>query len=221
MNIFELNRFFWNFAFNNPEKIKPNHCAIYYFSLEHCNRLGWKKKFGFPTSMVLEATGIKSYSVYKKAFDELVSYGFFEVIEYSKNQYSSNIIALKENYKALDKALDKSLDKAFIKHATKQSESTIQSIDSIDKQYTINNKTNNIEERKLKFADTLKPFISNYSKELIRDFYNYWTEQNQSNTKFKKELQKTWDTKRRLENWAKNDKTFFKPKQEIKKGLGI
>jgi hypothetical protein len=82
-------------------------------------------------------------------------------------------------------------------------------------------RVNNIEERKLKFADTLKPFISNYSKELIRDFYSYWTEPNKSNTKFKKELQKTWDTKRRLENWAKNDKTFYKPKQETKKGLGI
>lgn len=132
MNIFELNRYFWNFAFNNPEKIKPNHCSIYYFSLEHCNRLGWKKKFGFPTSMVLEATGIKSYSVFKKAFDELVEFGFFEVIEYSKNQYSSNIIALKENYKAPNKALDK----ALIKHDIKQSESTVQSIDSIDKQDT-------------------------------------------------------------------------------------
>ena len=136
MDIFKLNRYFWDYAFNNPEKIKPNHCAIYYFALEHCNRLGWKQKFGFPTSMVLEATGIKSYSVYKKTFDDLVEFGLFEVIEYSKNQYSSNIIALKENYKALDKALDK----AFIKHDTKQSESTRQSNDSIDKQITINNK---------------------------------------------------------------------------------
>ena len=41
------------------------------------------------------------------------------------------------------------------------------------------------------------------------------------NTKYKKELQKTWDTKRRLENWVKNDKTFYKPKQETKKGLGL
>jgi len=82
-------------------------------------------------------------------------------------------------------------------------------------------KINNIDSRKLKFADTLKPFVSIYSKELVRDFYNYWTEPNQSNTKFKKELEKTWDTKRRLDNWAKNDKTFYKPKQETKKGLGI
>ena len=120
--IYELNRSFWDFAFDNPEKIKPNHCAVYYFALEHCNRLGWKDKFGFPTSMVMEATGIKSYSVYKKAFDELVEFGFIHVIEYSRNQHSSNVIALKENNKAHSKATVKALDKALSKHNSEHSE---------------------------------------------------------------------------------------------------
>jgi len=136
MDIYKLYRNFWDYAFDNPEKIKPNHVAIYSFAIEHCNRLGWKQKFGFPTSMVLEATGIKSYSVYKKTFDDLVDYGFINVIEYSKNQYSSNIIALKENNKANDKALDK----ALTKHTPKQGQSTHQSTDSINKQ--IYNNTN-------------------------------------------------------------------------------
>jgi hypothetical protein len=57
------------------------------------------------------------------------------MIEKSKNQYSSNIIALSN----FNKALDKALDKALIKHTTKQRES----IDSIDKQY--NNKQITIE----------------------------------------------------------------------------
>ena len=72
--------------------------------------------------------------------------------------------------------------------------------------------TNNIDSRKLKFANTLKPFIDIYGRDLIKDFYGYWTEPNKSNTKFKQELQKTWDTKRRLENWAKNDINFNKNK---------
>ena len=144
MDIFKLYRNFWDFCFENPEKIKPNDIAIFSFAIEHCNRLGWKKKFGFPASMVMDATGIKSYSVYKKHLDNLVSCGFILMIEYSKNQYSSNIIALEENYKANNKANNKALDKAIIKHSTKQSESTIQStvqsIDSINK--PIYNNTN-------------------------------------------------------------------------------
>jgi len=127
---YKLSRAFWDFAFENTGKIKPIHIAIFFFAMEHCNRLGWKKNFGLPTSMVLDAITVKSYSVYKSAFDDLVEYGFFEVVQYSKNQYSSNIIALKEN----DKANTKALDKALVKHTSKQRQSTV----SIDKQVTIN-----------------------------------------------------------------------------------
>jgi len=74
---------------------------------------------------------------------------------------------------------------------------------------TVNDiKKNNIVDRKLKFASTLKPFLDFYGKDLINQFYAYWTEPNKSNTKFKQELERTWDLKRRLETWAKNDKNF-------------
>lgn len=136
LNIYDLSRSFWDFAFENPSKIKPTHCALYFFAMEHCNRLGWKDEFGLPTSMVIEAIGIKSYSVYKKTFDELVEFGFIKVVQYSKNQYSSNIIALKENCKANDKALDKALSKHMSKHMSKHLQSNM----SINRQ--IHNNTN-------------------------------------------------------------------------------
>ena len=140
MNVFDLSRSFWDFAFENPEKIKPNHIAMYFFAIEHCNRLGWKEKFGFPTGMAMEALGIKSYNTFISTLKDLVDYGFIKMVERSKNQYSANIIALSK----FNKAQYKALDKAFIKHSTKQSESTIQStvqsIDSINK--PIYNNTN-------------------------------------------------------------------------------
>ena len=71
---------------------------------------------------------------------------------------------------------------------------------------------NSIDIRKLKFADTLKPFLDKYGKEMIRKFYDYWTEPNKSNTKFKQELQKTWDVKRRLDSWSSNN--FDNKKQQ-------
>ena len=159
LDVYKLNRSFWDFAFENPTKIKPNHVAIYQFAIEHCNRLGWKKEFGFPTSMVLEATGIKSYSVFKTTFDELVNYGFIQVIEYSKNQWSSNIIALKENYKANIKALDK----ALIKHTSKHKQCTCQSTDSINIQlYNITN---------LQCTNILS-YVSDLKSDLIECFLN-------------------------------------------------
>lgn len=138
MDYFKLTRDFWDFAFENPEKIKPNHCALYLFIVEHCNRLGWKEKFGLPTTMTKDAVGIRSYNTYIQTLNDLVDFKLIKLIEKSKNQYSSNIVAILN----FDKALDKALDKAFIKHDIKQSESIVQSIDSIDKPITINNNTN-------------------------------------------------------------------------------
>mgnify|MGYP000880603929 CR=1 FL=1 len=132
INGYSLSRQWFDFCFENPEKIRPNHTALYFFIIEHCNRLGWKDKFGLPTTVTMEAIGIKSYNTYKKTLEELISFGFVEMIEKSKNQYSANIIALSN----FDKALDKALDKAVI-CSIKKSESTIQStgesISSINK----------------------------------------------------------------------------------------
>jgi hypothetical protein len=136
MDVFKLSRQWFDWCFENPEKISPNHTALYFFCIEHCNRLGWKERFGLPTTMAKEAIGIRSYNTYINTLNDLVAFGFVSLIEKSKNQYSSNIIALSK----FDKTLDNALDKALIKHTTKQYESTQQSIDSIDIQETINNK---------------------------------------------------------------------------------
>ena len=65
-----------------------------------------------------------------------------------------------------------------------------------------------LEERKLKFASTLTEYNTEYPRPMIKAFYEYWTEPNKSGTKFKQELEKTWDLKRRLNTWAQNDKSF-------------
>ena len=222
MNSYELSRKWFDWCFDNPEKVKPNHTALYFFCIEHCNRLGWQEKFGLPTEMSKSAIGIHSYNTYTKTLNELIEWGFIKMIQKSKNQYSSNIIALSN----FNKASTEALDKAMIKHASKQSESTGESIDSINKQVnkeTINKET--IEQRKLKFASTLKPFIDKFGKSLLNDFYRYWTEPNKSGTKFRQEMEKTWDIERRIETWAKNDSTFnkadFNKKQDTLKNVNI
>ncbi|VDH16730.1 Uncharacterised protein [Algoriella xinjiangensis] len=156
MNSYNLSRFLFDYSFEYAGRIKPNHIAVYFFAIEHCNRLGWKEQFGFPTSMVMEAVGISSYNTFIKVLNELVEYGFIEMIQKSKNQYQSNIIALSN----FDKALDKALDKSILNHLTNQDESTEQSSvqisDSINKQQTnkpINNKQQTIDSSSSNFSN--------------------------------------------------------------------
>ena len=202
---YELSRQWFDFAFSNPELINPSHAAVYFCASEHQNRLGGKTKFGFPTTMVMEAVGIKSYNTYIKVFNDLVNWGFFELIEKSRNQYSANIIALSKN----DKALGKALDKAFIKHASKQSESTDESISSIDKQINkepIKPLINKEED----FIKSIHPFIETYGKEMLNDFFLYWSEKNDNGKKMRFEYSKNqpFNISRRLVTWKKNQKNF-------------
>jgi hypothetical protein len=171
MNSYILSRKWFDWCFENPEKINPSHSALYFFCIEQCNRLGWKEKFGLPSSMAKEALGIRSYNTYIKTLNDMIEFGFITIIEKSKNQYSSNIIALSN----FNKATNKALDKALINHVTKQSESTHQSIYTIYKQQTTNNKQQTIilpEVKKLR-ADCKRFFIELYEKKKSTGYY--WT----------------------------------------------
>ena len=135
---YDLSRDWFDFCFENPEKINPNHSAMYFFIIEHCNRLGWKEKFGLPMEMTKNAIGIKNYKTYSKTFSDLVEWGFISIIQKSANQYSATIIALVKNTKATSKALSK----AMLKHSLKQ----VQSIVCIDKPITYNQEPYNQEQ---------------------------------------------------------------------------
>jgi len=67
-------------------------------------------------------------------------------------------------------------------------------------------KTIDIEERKLSFADTIKNYLSEYDKNLLLDFYHYWSEENQTGKKMRYELEKTWNLQGRLRTWKKNER---------------
>lgn len=62
------------------------------------------------------------------------------------------------------------------------------------------------------FGEALVPFMGLYGKDMIRAFYNFWTEPNKSQTKMRFELEKTWEISRRLATWAKNER--IKPKND-------
>ena len=122
---YELSRNWSDWCYEHPELITPNHSAIYFFAIEHCNRLGWKEKFGMPTQMTMEAIGIKNWRTYSKAFNELVEWGFFKVIEKSRNQYSATVIAIVKNTKANTKALTKATQKHLQKQSSSKGNSTV------------------------------------------------------------------------------------------------
>lgn len=60
---------------------------------------------------------------------------------------------------------------------------------------------------KTDFTNEIQPFLQEFGKELCNQFFSYWTEKSASG-KMKFQLEKTWDTKRRLDTWQRNEDRF-------------
>jgi hypothetical protein len=78
----------------------------------------------------------------------------------------------------------------------------------------VEDKKANLEIRSLAFKNSLIPFKNKYQIDLLKNFFEYWTEPNPSKTKMRFELERTWSIERRLTNWASRQKDFNK--QQIK-----
>jgi hypothetical protein len=102
---------------------------------------------------------------------------------------------------------------------------------SLEDTLTVNSKVlnikNNIEERKLKFADALKPFLDKYGRDLLNDFYFYWTEHGENDKKLRFEKEKTFGISQRIRTWHnRNPKQYQKQETDhlveyVNKQLGL
>jgi hypothetical protein len=69
-----------------------------------------------------------------------------------------------------------------------------------------------IEENKIlkkEFGEKLVPFVGTetgrYPKQMIRNFFDYWTETNESGTKMRFQNQSFFDVSKRLSTWFRNE----------------
>lgn len=68
-----------------------------------------------------------------------------------------------------------------------------------------------IEQREQSFKEQVFRMIA-FPKDILEEFFEYWTEPNKSNTKMRFELEKTWHLHRRLKRWQlmKDQRKDFK-----------
>ena len=87
----------------------------------------------------------------------------------------------------------------------------------VNDKVNVNVKVNkNIEERKAEFKNSLHPFLESYSKDLLNEFYSYWTEHGSNDKKMRFEKEKSFGISRRLSTWKKNEEKFGRQNQKSK-----
>jgi hypothetical protein len=64
------------------------------------------------------------------------------------------------------------------------------------------------EVRAKKFYDSLVDYVGKYGAQMVREFYDYWTESNAGGARMRFEMEKVFDVGRRLATWANRQKQF-------------
>lgn len=79
----------------------------------------------------------------------------------------------------------------------------------------VSKKDSTIETRKKQFACIIGQLGSEYKREMLVEFYNYWTETSINGKKLRYEKEKVFDVKLRLARWHKNSKANEKLPNKI------
>ncbi len=100
LNSYTLSRQWFDWAYIGDPRNNTTLGNLYFWIIEKSNRLNWSPQFGLPTDEAMHILGIKNYKTYKKALDTLEEIGFIQIIGRSRNQFTSNTIALVKITKA-------------------------------------------------------------------------------------------------------------------------
>jgi len=65
-----------------------------------------------------------------------------------------------------------------------------------------------LKKRQKKFYESLVPFLDEFGKDMLRQFYDYWSEPTRSKKRMKMEIETTWDTHRRLLYWQRREEEY-------------
>jgi hypothetical protein len=76
----------------------------------------------------------------------------------------------------------------------------------------VKNEKNDIKERKAEFKKLLAKYKDVYVLDMIKDFYEYWTEHSINDKKMRFEKQTSFDISRRLKTWLRNSKETYSGK---------
>ena len=195
MNGYQLTDAWFEFRFQHPEKVSHAHTELYFYLVYHWNKLSQKEKFGLPSSITMEATGIRNYKTYSKCLKDLVEFGFIRIVQEAINQHQAVVVAWGKNTKADTEALTEAV--------TKTQHEALPHIVELN-----NLVTKQLKNEKIDLSD-LSSFESKYEKQMLADFQAYWTETDQKG-KMRFQAEKYFDISRRLATWARNQNSFSK-----------
>ena len=223
MNYLDLINRFW--VMNRIESFSASEVYVYFFLLNEFNARSWQNPIDIPNKLITVSIGISEKALIEIR-NRLQQKGLI-IFESGNKKAKSPSYYLPEVSKKVSNEVSKKVSKRVSKKVSNEvskNSSRDNNVrgDSIIKTKTKTKETTSDEvvkkdaaiaatlSRKERFYESLVPFVEKYGAAMIREFFDYWSEMNKSQTKMRFEQQPTWETSLRLVTWANRDKNFKK-----------
>lgn len=208
MNYIELINFFW--TANEEHSFRTTDIALYFYLLKVNNDCSWKESFKRNNRKV-EVDLCISFNTLKDSRNRLKNANLinfktvngdanvlYTIINTSSNfDEVTNEVRHEVTYEVSTRSVP-SKDKL---NKTKEENITIATVVAKTPKPEVD-----ISIRKNKFYEDCAKYVEKYGKEMVRDFFDYWTETNKSGKKMRFEDQKFFDMSKRFATW--NNKSF-------------
>ena len=175
-NGYELTSWWFSFMSENSDKVETKHTALYLYIVEMFNKRNWVETIGLPTDFTMGVLNMSSYKTYSNTLNDLIEFGFIKLVEKSKNQHTSNKVALVKNAKASSSHIPKQIesnDQSKLSITKLLNKETIKLINDNYKLVNLHLRDwiNSVgkeeipaEEKKLEFGSLGQDFISNWNE---------------------------------------------------------
>lgn len=211
MNYIELINKFW--TANEEYSFRTVDIALYFYLLKVNNDCSWKEYFKRNNRKIQVDLDI-SFNTLKEGRNRLKN---ARLIDFKTKNGDANVMYTLSN---IDEVIDKVTNEVPTRlvpskdklNQTKPNNNLIDEKPAATVVATPPKKIVDIEIRKQDFYDDCAMFVEKYGKDMIREFFEYWTEPNKSGKKMRFEDQKFFDMNRRLTTWA--SKSFNKGNYE-------
>lgn len=171
--------------------------------------LYWSRLGELPYALALQ----KLCNGSESAFDELKKRDIFGivddniVIEFLDEQLSEFNLISEERRKAAKKRWsDANALQMESKSNASREEKKREDKRKGEKTSVVADKSATPEDRSKLFMEKIAIHLESYPKEMLRSFYDYWTEMNDGGRRMRFEMQRVFDIKKRLATWSKREK---------------
>lgn len=98
LNGYNLSRWWFDWIGETENVVTLSHTALFHYIIHTWNTCGQKKSFGLPTDYSCNKLNVNA-KTYAKLIKDLAEWGVINILQESKNQYSSKVICLGNIYR--------------------------------------------------------------------------------------------------------------------------